>query len=105
MVARSLVRVRVPTKFRSIKRPYAGVFFTIQKDFVIIIEILGVLVGLVLRCDRHGSGYDIRTGELVDGPGFDNLPTYKVFFVRSYGMMQPNRISENLEETLKAHKN
>nr|XP_014089263.1 apoptosis-inducing factor 3 [Bactrocera oleae] len=38
----------------------------------------GVLGHGRIRCSRHGSCYNIRTGDIEDFPGLDSLPTYPV---------------------------
>jgi nitrite reductase/ring-hydroxylating ferredoxin subunit len=40
---------------------------------------LGALCEHRLRCPLHGSEFDIRTGEVLDEPAEENLPTYPVF--------------------------
>uniref|UniRef100_A0A034W141 Apoptosis-inducing factor 3 n=1 Tax=Bactrocera dorsalis TaxID=27457 RepID=A0A034W141_BACDO len=38
----------------------------------------GILGHGRIRCSRHGSCYNIRTGDIEDFPGLDSLPTYPV---------------------------
>lgn len=38
----------------------------------------GVLGRGRIRCSRHGSCYNIRTGDIEDFPGLDSLPSYPV---------------------------
>ncbi|XP_004522493.1 apoptosis-inducing factor 3 [Ceratitis capitata] len=38
----------------------------------------GVLGRGRIRCSRHGSCYDIKTGDIEDFPGLDSLPSYPV---------------------------
>ena len=40
---------------------------------------LGALCEHRLRCPLHGSEFDIRTGQVLDEPAEENLPTYPVF--------------------------
>jgi len=40
---------------------------------------LGALCEHRLRCPLHGSEFDIRTGQVLDEPADENLPTYPVF--------------------------
>ena len=39
---------------------------------------LGVLCEHRLRCPLHGSEFDIRSGQVLDEPADENLPTYPV---------------------------
>ena len=38
----------------------------------------GYLKGAVLECSCHGSMYNVKTGEVVQGPAQEGVPTYPV---------------------------
>lgn len=38
----------------------------------------GKLIGCLIECPLHFAQFDVRTGELVDGPMSANVPVYQV---------------------------
>ena len=41
----------------------------------------GLLVGMTITCQCHGSRFDIGTGEVVNGPAIEGLNVYEVYEV------------------------
>ena len=38
----------------------------------------GEIEGTVIECECHGSRFDMKTGEVVDGPATDPIPVFQV---------------------------
>jgi nitrite reductase/ring-hydroxylating ferredoxin subunit len=51
----------------------------------------GKLSGYLIECPLHFAQFDVRTGELVDGPVSTAVPTYEVRVEKDTVYIKPNR--------------